>query len=80
MSSESLAIREDMLAEFNRHYPKMATQVFDNLRRRWGELNERRLYKILKDLLRTGELRQIGTRYACEGYVRAAAPISAACG
>jgi hypothetical protein len=80
MSTESLAIREDMLAEFNRYYPKQATQVFDRLRRRWGELTERRLYKILKDLLRTGELRRIGTRYACEGYVRAAATISAACG
>ncbi len=50
--------------------PRTAPAMFDELCREWGDINERRLWRVAHWLLKNGMWIRVGDRYHSEGYIR----------
>lgn len=77
--TETIALREDMQLCFDFRRPRPAADAFAALRDRWGEINERRLWRVLRWLEARRRVAVVGAqvanghRYASDGYIRRAA-------
>lgn len=70
--TETIGIRESVLS-YTTTRPRSAERIFGLVRQEWGEIGERRLWRILEWLIGRGAVRRIGDRYHGEGYVLGAA-------
>lgn len=79
---ETWELRESMRALFGEsrrgqisdRYPHRATDVFDALTSDWGEVTDRRLWRVLWWLLSRGFVVRVGTSHNGSSYVRGYAP------
>ena len=67
--AELPAIRDALRDATGRH-PRPASALFDRVREDWGPIDERRMWRLLGELLERGEVVRVGRRHASEGYVR----------
>jgi hypothetical protein len=67
--AETHALRRSMLNYVTSH-PRSAGRIFTLLRAEWGEVGERRLWRVLRWLLAQGAIVRVGCRYHSDGYVR----------
>lgn len=66
--TETLGIRESVLS-YTTTRPRSAERIFGLVRAEWGEIGERRLWRILNWLVGRGAIVRVGQRHCSDGYV-----------